>query len=145
MYRANAWIHAIGAGTLLPLLLTGTLVDGARGAALAVLVANLVTVLASLIVSLRATDYGPLQFMLRIWRPVVASTLMYGAIVFVSHRLSAEAPIVLRLAIEVLVGAVVYLAALATLVMASRAHDSAERLTLELVGRLWRHLRRRPA
>jgi lipopolysaccharide exporter len=145
MYRANAWLHALGAGTLLPLLLVGTMFDGARGAALAVLAANLVTVGASLIVSLRATDYGPLQFMLRIWRPVAASTLMYGAIVFVSHRLAPDTHVALTLAIEVATGTVVYLVALAGLFLASRAHDSAEQLTLELMGRLWRHLRRRPA
>ncbi len=143
LYRTNAAIHAIGAATLLPLLVGGVLYDGARGAALAVLTANTVTVLASLVVSLRATDYGPRQFVLRVWRPVAASALMYGAILFVGRELPETWPIVARLAVEVVAGGAAYLVALALLFGITRDRDAAERLTINLIGRLWRHLRKK--
>ena len=143
LYRANAWIHAIGAVTLLPLLIFGTYVEGARGAATAVLVANLVTVFVALLISLRATQYGPVQFILRIWRPVLASALMYGGISALSDHLPVTWPTALRLAAEVGFGSVAYLLSLLLLCLLSRARDGSEMLTLNLIRRLWRRLRRK--
>jgi hypothetical protein len=92
-------------------------------------------------ISLRVTQYGPWQFLLRIWRPVLASVLMYGAIVALSAQLPPEWPTALKLAAEVSCGAATYLALLFLLCVLSRAHDGAEMLTLDLIARLWRRLR----
>ena len=143
LYRANVRIHVIGICTLLPLLIFGAQFAGAQGAALAVLAANAVTVLASLIVSKQATDYGPLDFVKRVWRPVVASALMYGCILLVDAWLPPTWPVALRLAVDVAAGAASYLLLLFLLCVICRAHDGAERMTLDLIAKLWARLRRK--
>lgn len=147
-YRPNAWIHAIGAGTLLPLLIYGTIADGARGAAFAVLAANSVTVLVSLFFSRAAMNYGPIDFALRIWRPVLAATLMYFVIGALAAQLAPPAgslPAVARLAIQVVTGAATYLVLLFLLAALFRDPDGAERLTLKLIRDLLQRRRRSKA
>jgi O-antigen/teichoic acid export membrane protein len=145
LYRANAAIHAIGAATLLPLLAAGAYFDGTRGAAASVLVANAVTVFASLIVSRRATQYGPLDFARRIGRPVVACIGMYAVILWVGSALPVAWPIAIRLAVEVVAGGAAYLILLGALFALSRDPDAAERLAFRLLGQLVGRLRGRPA
>ena len=146
-YRANAWIHAVGAGTLLPLLIFGTLSDGAHGAALAVLAANTVTTFVSLLFARRAMSYGPIDFLKRVWRPLLAASLMYLAIGWVAGELLASGnplPAVARQAIQIAVGATSYLVLLLILALLFRDPDGAERLTLKLIRNLLQR-RRRPA
>jgi O-antigen/teichoic acid export membrane protein len=145
LYRANAALHAIGAATLLPLLVTGAHLDGARGAALAVLAANLVTVLASLVVSRRVTQYGMWAFVQRIARPVLASAGMYAVILWLGSVMPDSWPIALRLAGEVVVGGVAYLAFVAALFAINRDADAAERLIFKILGQLLQRFRNRPA
>lgn len=143
MYRANAWIHAAGAVTLLPMLIAGAVMHGAVGAATAVFVGNLLTVLIALVVGHRAMAYGPWQFARRTWRPALAAGAMYAAIQAADAALLAHWPLVARLAGEVALGALVYPACLLLLFAISREPDAAERKTFELMGAVLARIRRR--
>jgi lipopolysaccharide exporter len=136
LYRVNAAIHAFGVACLLPLLITGAYLYGPVGAALAVLIANTLTVLAALFASLRATGYGPLQFAGRIWRPTVAAAAMYAAVWYVNGQTPEDWPAVLRLAVDVVAGALVYPIALALLFFLRHNSDAAELLFVSLVRRV---------
>jgi len=144
-YRANAAIHAVGALTLVPLLIAGAVMMGAVGAAAAVLVGNLVTVAVALLYSVTAFEYGPLRFLGRIWRPVLAAIAMHGLVVAAggpSAGWAADTPDALRLVTMVAVGAVSYPLLLLGLWALCGFPDDAERTTLDLLRRL---LQRRKA
>jgi O-antigen/teichoic acid export membrane protein len=135
-FRANTAIHAIGAVTLVPLLLVGAHMAGAKGAAAAVLVGNIVTVFASLIYSRWALDYGPLKFCYRIWRPIAAAIVMHLAITWLSSRLGdpqlAIADLV-RLPLLVSAGVVIYPLLLLFLWVASGRPREAEILLVSVL------------
>jgi hypothetical protein len=111
-----------------------------------VLFANFATVVVALLVSGREIDYGPIDFVKRIWRPVVAASLMVVAVYFLGVQLGPAMTIGrvgLHLAVLVCAGALSYLATLTLLCLVCRATDGAERLTLDLILRLARRLARR--
>lgn len=143
MYRANAWIHAAGAAILLPMLIGGAATHGAVGAALAVLVANTLTVLLSLVIGQRAMGYGPWAFTRRLARPAIAAGVMYAAIQAFDVQWAASWPLLGRLGAEVALGALVYPAVLLTLFALVRGEDAAERKTFELLAHLRDRIRRR--
>jgi lipopolysaccharide exporter len=138
-YRANAAIHAIGAVIIVPLLIVGAELNGAAGAAAAVLVGNIAVTAAALVFSVTAFDYGPLRFLARIWRPLLAAGFMY-AVVFLTGGWVTDwlrgVPEILDLFIMVAVGAVVYPPALLGLWFLCGRPDGAERLTMRLVRQL---------
>jgi hypothetical protein len=110
-----------------------------------VLVGNVAVTLAALVFSVTAFDYGPLRFLARIWRPVLAAGFMYGVVLLAGGTAAgwpAGAPDILRLLVMVAVGGVVYPAVLLGLWALCGFPPGAERLTLDLLRRL---LQRRKA
>ena len=101
--------------------------------------------LASLVFSITAFDYGPLRFAARIWRPLLAAGLMYGVVVMFGEAVSGwwpGLPDVMRLAAMVAVGGIVYPAALLLIWAVCGLPAGAERTTLDLLRRLLQ--RRKP-
>jgi len=135
-YRANAAIHAVGALSVLPLLAAGVYLAGAPGAAMAVLAGNAITALTSLIVAKHAFDYGPWRFLVRIWRPISAATLMYLLVEYAGAKWFASSPEIVRLVLEVGWGAIVYAGALWLLWGACGFPDGPERYALRLVRKV---------
>lgn len=145
-YRYNALIHAIGAAALLPLLIAGVYFHGPVGAAVAVLIANAVTASTALFFAKRVMDYGHVRFARRVWRPLLAGTLMCVSMLVADHYLAASTisdHLVLRLVLLLALGAAAYPSVLFLLWMASGFPQGAERRTLELLQRLLLRLRPR--
>lgn len=137
-FSRDTILHTWGAVLLLPMLTVGVFYAGAIGAAIAVLVANAMTVLIALLYMRRDIGYGPLCFLMSIWRPAVAAALMYGVVVMSNTEMAwlNDHSAWLRLAVLVVIGAVIYLITLGALWGLRGFADGAERRTLAIAGRL---------
>jgi O-antigen/teichoic acid export membrane protein len=144
-YRFNALIQFIGAVTLLPMLIGLTLWLGAIGAAWATLIGNAITVLAALLFAKRAFDFGVVDFLRCVWRPVTAGAVMVIAVRSVMLGLTSLEPqphAVLTLAAMVAVGAIVYPGALLAFWTLCGKPEGGETRMLRLVSHLLRRFTR---
>jgi O-antigen/teichoic acid export membrane protein len=145
-YRFNAAIQAIGAAALLPMLLVGTLWLGAMGAAWATLGGNVVTVFVALLLAKRAFGFGPFDFVLCVWRPLLAAVVMALAVrltqTVLAGALALPTPWLL-LPPMIAAGAIAYLSMLWLLWALSGRAEGGETRAARLLNALWRRLGRR--
>jgi O-antigen/teichoic acid export membrane protein len=147
-YRFNAAIQAIGAATLLPLLIAGTYFMGAMGAAWANLAGNVVTVFIALVYAKRAFDFGVFDFLVCVWRPVLSAALMFGAVrlcAYAATSLAGQGHPLLVLTAMIVGGAFSYLLALFGLWWFSGKPDGAETRAVRLLMALFARFGKRPA
>jgi len=128
--RTLSALTAAAVVLLLPTVLYGTITGGVIGAAWAYLAVALVMLPASHWLAARTFDLGIAQVAAPLWRPLLASVMMYWAVRSFMLTVGTTGPpqvLLSRLLAAVGLGIVVYLAALAVLWVLSGRPDGAER------------------
>jgi O-antigen/teichoic acid export membrane protein len=131
------YISMLRLGVLLPALLVGVHHAGALGAAWAYVASLLVAVLMSYAILMRQLKIGVAELFARIWRPVIATTLMVLSVRTVAGQLPAAegtSSLILQLLGLVSLGASVYCALVLALWYASRMPAGAERFVVDAVS-----------
>jgi O-antigen/teichoic acid export membrane protein len=127
--RINMVHVAIQIGALIPL----TQLYGVKGAATAYLVTAAAMIPLSLGVVLRMLRISLLQFLARVWRPIVAAMLMFVCVrqyLAVGGTQLSGASALLHLVVAVALGAIVYVGSVGGLWLICRMPPSAEQVIL---------------
>lgn len=117
---------------LIPALMVGVTWDGARGAAMALVVSGMAIFPINIFIVLRLLELRVNDFVKTIWRPIIASLAMFAAVLFI-HSLLADSVrwLFLELLLLVLVGGAVYGGVILLLWRGSGCPDGAEKVLLE--------------
>ena len=115
---------------------------GVIGVGLAYILAHIVTVPYSMIVSKRMLKFSWPSFFGTVWRPTLAVIAMYGAVYYLDAMLVGQ-PSLLRLLADSLAGALVYAAVVLLCWRAAGAPEGAEQFVLEKTANAWGALSRK--
>ncbi|WP_291299253.1 lipopolysaccharide biosynthesis protein [Elioraea sp.] len=132
--RVNALRGALFVALLIPTAWLGVVMRGLEGAAMARLAATLTIMPIIFLLLVRRLHIPPRALANALWRPLLAAGLMAGAVTIAHPVMPALPP--LRLALEAVLGAVVYGAALGAGWWLAGRPDGPERTVLEAARRV---------
>jgi O-antigen/teichoic acid export membrane protein len=115
---------------------------GVIGVGLAYILAHIVTVPYSMVVSKRMLNFSWPSFFGTVWRPTLAVVAMYGAVYYLDALLVGQ-PSLLRLLVDSLAGALVYAAVVLVTWRAAGCPEGAEQFVLEKAANAWGSLSRK--
>jgi len=117
---------------------------GTIGVGFAYILAHVVTVPYSMVLTKRMLKFSWPSFIGTLWRPVIGVLAMYAATVYMDRLILGQSSL-LRLLIDSLTGALVYTAVILIAWSAAGRPDSAEQFILARVTKAWASLRRLPS
>ena len=109
---------------------------GVIGVGYAYILAHIVTVPYSMVVSKRMLKFSWPSFLETLWRPTLAVLAMYGAVYYADAWLAGQAPI-LRLVLDSLIGAAVYIAVVLASWRLVGNPDGAEQFVMDKAMTAW--------
>jgi O-antigen/teichoic acid export membrane protein len=115
---------------------------GAIGVGYAYILAHVVTVPYSMVLTKRMLKFSWPSFIGTLWRPIIAVLAMYAATRYTDLLLVAQ-PALLRLVFDSLTGALVYAAVILLAWTAAGRPEGAEQFVMTKLGKGWTSLRRR--
>jgi O-antigen/teichoic acid export membrane protein len=115
---------------------------GVIGVGLAYILAHIVTVPYSMVISKRMLKFSWSSFFETVWRPTLAVLAMYGAVYYADALLVGQ-PSMLRLLFGSFIGAVVYILVVLLSWRVAGSPDGAEQFVMEKVTMAWASLNRK--
>ncbi|MEO2047113.1 MAG: lipopolysaccharide biosynthesis protein [Pirellulales bacterium] len=134
--KTVSMIASLELGVLLPTLLIGVYLSGPVGAAWAYVASSSVVVPLSYFLLMRELNVGIKEIVSRVWRPVVAVTLMVLAVSLVAQTLPISDQSIralMQLIVLSSIGATIYVSVVLLLWFVCRKPDGAERRLLDLI------------
>lgn len=140
--RTQTFLVFAYSALLIPALLAGVTWDGARGAAVGLVVSGIAIFPINIFIVLRLLELRMSDFLQTIWRPIIAGALMFAAVVWADSLLADSVRFLfVKLILLVLAGAAVYGGAILLLWRGSGCPDGAEKVVLErLKGKVGKFL-----